>query len=263
MHTLYPSIITNMNSDRETSDPEKLYISASNAARRRRTARNVGRMFKSHNDKVSRNARPQYSDDSDPEKWRSIALGMQSEDEDEEPEYQIFRTRGDWYRVAHRELKKFTDDLKRRTMSKKVPINIAHRLFPTVASRAAFGMSAPTNTYQAMPVMLAELNQMDAYIKSELRDRLTKMRVQYLENDPYENVAKYITFKEITDLNKIYPWLGTTDYNSNSGGHAMQRMNLISKLEKLHKKVTVRQLHGGTRRANLKSQKMRRRTLRK
>ena len=249
-----------MNSDRESSDPEKLYTSASKAARRRHTARNIGRMFKSHNDKVSRNARPHYSDDSDPEKWRSLALGMRSSEEDEEPEYQIFRTRGDWYRVAHRELKQFANDLKRRTMSKKVPFNIAHRFFPTVVSRAAFGMSQPTNTHQSMEVMLAEINQMDAYIKSELRDRLTKMGIQYLENDPYENVAKYITFKEITDLNKIYPWLGKTDYNSNSGIHATQRMNLISKLQELNKKVTLRQLHGGTRRANTK---LKRRTSRK
>ena len=252
-----------MNSDPETSDPERVHISASNATRRRHRARNIGRMFESRNDRVSRNARPQYADDSDPEKWRSLALGMRSSEEDEEQEYPMFRTRGDWYRVAHKELKQFTNDLKRRTISKIVPFDIAHRILPTNVSRANFGISQPTNTYQSMEVMLAEINQMDAYIKSELRDRLTKMGIQYLENDPYGNVAKYITLKEITDLKKIYPWLGKTGCNSNSGGHAIQRINLISKLQELNKKVTLRQLHGGTRVVKPKSRKGRRCTLRK
>lgn len=199
------------------------------------------------------------------------ATRMSSSSDEEEEEVPLFVVQDDkiWSKQLHASLKKLTDDLKRRTMSKKVPINVAHRLFPTVVSRASFGVPEPTETHPPLRVITAEINQMDAYIKSELRDRLTQNGIEYLANDPYGNVAKYIKLKGLTKLNDIYPWLGKTDYNCSSGGSYGQQQNLFLKLKELNH--TRKLLHGGARnnskskliKRTKKSRKVRRRTLRK
>ena len=197
---------------------------------------------------------------------------MSSSSSEEEEEEHLFPAQDDYVcsKQLHATLKKLTDDLKRRTISKKVPITIAHRVFPTHVSRSFFGIPAPNKTQPSLKIITAEIDAMDKYIKSELRERLTQNGIEYLENDPYGNVAKYINHTGLTNLNKIYPWLGKTDYNCDSGGSSKQKQNLFLKLKEL--KHSRKQLHHGGARNNSKSKlrkrtkkshKMRRRTLRK
>ena len=158
---------------------------------------------------------------------QSARMSSSSSEEDEEEH--LFPVQDDYVcsKQLHATLKKLTDDLKRRIISEKVPITVAHRMFPTHVSRSFFGISEPNKTQPSLKIITAEIDDMDKFIKSELRERLTKKGIEYLENDPYGNVAKYINHTGLTNMNKIYPWLGKTDYNCDSGGSSKQKQNLF------------------------------------
>jgi len=203
------------------SDSERWLVNALNEPNSktfkiRKSRAKVVNKCKSNCDSFSRKARAIDDDESDPEFWPSVALGMgrkYNDEEEEEDEEALFRTDRYWYVTLHKDLTKFID-------------NLAGIMPP----RTEPGTGNPY-VIKSSTTLIDEINAMDEHIKRELRDRLNKMGFAYDETNPYDNVIKYMRYKEVTDPDEIVLWLGKTDYNYNSGGHAKQK-RLLMKLKK-------------------------------
>ena len=173
-----------------------------------------------------------------------------SDDDFNFDEMQLFRTDGLWYLQAHDVLSAFACHLKntnlsdglRNTLSKHLPDDICYHI----------GSFAHVEN----PVMGIERHRVaqrsSAYILAVLKARMESLQRRHPgcvhSEDPYMNVIKYFetlrpNFLEQQDdaylLNHVLPWLGLTDWSSNSGskggthgGHTHQMVNFKSKLRK-------------------------------
>ena len=158
-----------------------------------------------------------------------------SDEEESDESYIIHRTDGYWYRNAFRVLSKFVNKLKIDIffLQRDLPFDI-QTLMLTMAEK-------DQDKYIPMTEQLRLLREYNTFINIELRAQLVKLGIQYDEQDIYNNVVNYAksTGLNLSDekilLKDVLPWLGTTDWNSNSGGRSKQLLTIKNKIKKLLK----------------------------
>lgn len=185
---------------------------------------------------------------------------------DSEHEYaqEIFRTDGFWYYDAYIVLLKFACLIRQTDVAHgltSLPPEVCHQIGKFNWTNDAFGIQR-----------LAITREANAFILSRLHERMASLRVShpecvYLPDDPYMNVINYFRaltgdefLKGLTQaqdkylLEHVLPWLGLTDWGSNSGskggkhgGRTIQMRNFKSKLKQF-----LEQFLEQTPRANLK-----------
>jgi hypothetical protein len=150
-------------------------------------------------------------------------------DSEHEYEYamQIFRTDGFWYYDAYIILLKFACLIRQTDVAHgltSLPPEVCHHIGKFNWTNDAFGIQR-----------LAVTRKASDYILSTLRERMASLRVSHPEcvhspDDPYMNVINYFRalkgdefLKELMHgedkylLENVLPWLGLTDWGSNSG----------------------------------------------
>jgi hypothetical protein len=168
---------------------------------------------------------------------------MDSEDD----EIGLFRTDGFWYVNAFNILNEFVNKLKIELAFEKrdIPFDIESKVLAIMEKK----------NWKSMPEQIRLLNEYNKFINLELRTRLDKLGVQYDETDIYINVVIYAKMKGINIdddkilRNEVCPWLGITDWNSNTGGRTVQ-------LKKL--KRTIKKMNGGNKLNKKRSRSLRR-----
>lgn len=174
-----------------------------------------------------------------------------------------------WDAKLHDELEDFSRRLRREhsmlalRSSTDMPWNVVHQI-----SR----ISAPVGQHHSdIATNIRNINKHDAFIKNTLRDKLQQKGIQYNDVDDYENVANYAKAYRIKTMRELLPWLGRTDYNVGSNGHAGQVIKLSKEMKKQRDSTDSTAGKGGKPRAKTsklrkrkqKSRKMRKCTLRK
>ncbi len=174
-----------------------------------------------------------------------------SSDSEQEHEYamQIFRTDGHWYNDAFRVLPEVACLIRQTDVAHgltSLPPEVCHHIGKfNWTNDDAFGIQR-----------LVIARQASDYILSTLRERMASLIVShpecvYLPNDPYMNVINYFRALKGDEflkglmkaddeylLENVLPWLGLTDWGSNSGskggkhgGRTIQMHNFKSKLK--------------------------------
>lgn len=148
---------------------------------------------------------------------------------DSEHEYalEIFRTDGFWYYDAYKILLKFACLIRQTDVAHgltSLPPEVCHHIGKFNWTNDAFGIQR-----------LAITRDANAFILSSLHERMNELKKRhpecvYLPDDPYMNVINY--FRALNGhafveglmhgedkylLENVLPWLGLTDWGSNSG----------------------------------------------
>jgi hypothetical protein len=168
-----------------------------------------------------------------------------SDEEEQDESSVIYRTDGYWYSQAYNILSKFVQKL-------KLEIAFSRSELPADIVSVVTQMSEKDREkYKAMEEILRLLREYNRFINLELRQQLAKLGIQYDETDIYKNVVNYAKAKGINLLddtilrNEVMVWLGTTDWNSNTGGRneqmrkikqAIRRMSAGGKFTKKYRK---------------------------
>ncbi len=155
------------------------------------------------------------------------------EEEEEDFGPKTYRTDGYWYRNAFRILGKFVNKLKLdMVMSKRdMPFDV-QTLILTISEK-------DQDKYIPMSEQLRLLREYDTFIKAELRTQLGKLKIPYNESDMYVNVINYANANRLnlSDdnvlLNQVLPWMGMTDWHSNTGGTHKQLVTIKKKIKEL------------------------------
>lgn len=185
---------------------------------------------------------------------------------DSEYEYalEIFRTDGFWYYDAYIVLLKFACLIRQTDVAHgltSLPPEVCHHIGKFNWTNDAFGIQR-----------LAITREASDYILSTLRERMASLRVShpecvYLPDDPYMNVINYFRALKGDEfleglmkaddkylLKIILPWLGLTDWGSNSGSKGGKHGGRTIQMETFKK--TLKQLKlrdsASSARANLK-----------
>jgi hypothetical protein len=155
--------------------------------------------------------------------------------DEEEQYFPIYRTDGFWYMNAYKVLSKFANKLKIEILStqRDLPFDIQTALLSTVDEES--------QCYKCMQEKIQLLREYNRFINLELRARLAALRIQYDESDTYVNVINYAkanglnVLDDTVLLNEVLPWLGTTDWSSNTGGRSEQMRKIKDSIKSMSK----------------------------
>lgn len=154
--------------------------------------------------------------------------------EEEDYDFVLYRTDGFWYRNAFRILSKFVNKL-------KVDIALSKRDLPFDIQSVILTMAEKDqDKYIPMPEQIRLLHEYNTFINHELRSQLMRLKIPYDESDIYVNVINYAKANgfnlsdETVLLNEVLPWLGTTDWSSNTGGRSTQLSTIKYRIKRLN-----------------------------
>lgn len=170
-------------------------------------------------------------------------------DSDEEGGYTIFRTDGYWYNDAYNVLQKFACMLKGQELARlSMPDELCQVIGKYTSDNDVYGLQRLTIAKQASDYILTTLQERMAALSARHPECV------YSAADPYMNVINYFRtlkgdyfLKDAEDkylLENVLPWLGLTDWGSNSGskggkygGRTRQMQTFKYKLEQLLKQM--------------------------
>ena len=158
---------------------------------------------------------------------------MSEEEEDES--CPIYRTDGYWYLKTYEVLGKFANKLKIEILSthRDLPFDIQTALLESFEKEA--------KCYKCMPEKMQLIHEYNTFINLELRARLASLKIPYDELDIYVNVINYAkasglnVLDDTVLLNDVLPWLGSTDWNSNTGRRSEQIRKIKHSIKSMSK----------------------------
>lgn len=153
------------------------------------------------------------------------------EEEEQDYDLKLYRTDGFWYRNAFKTLSNFVNKL-------KVNIALSKRDLPFDIETMILTMAEKDqDNYIPMHEQIRLLQEYNTFINIELKNQLAKLKIRYDESDIYINVINYakanglnLRDKSVL-LNEVLPWLGTTDWSSNTGGRSKQLSTIEYKIK--------------------------------
>ena len=192
----------------------------------------------------------------------SSAAKVLKEEEEEEEEQEILHSAdGLWFRHLHEDLSRFCTKLKNkqavsaleRTVQTTFPDDVIERILSKI----------PKYKSADMHIQMKELPMFDAVIKHELNRRLKAHGIAPTDN-PYTNVVNYARATHNMNGQQLMLWLGTTDYDSMSGGHYKQLHNLKARMPGMRLTGGQRNRYRNSKlKSKRKSRKMRKYTMRR
>jgi hypothetical protein len=159
------------------------------------------------------------------------------EEEEEEDQYvPIYRTDGHWYYYAFTILGKFVNKLKAGIVcdERKLPSDLQKPL-------AEQADKTLIEKYIPMEEKLRLLREFNTFINLQLREQLAQHGIPYDDTDIYLNVVNLAKAKGINLLDpkivrdEVLPWLGTTNWSSNTGGQTEQVRRINKIIKTIHK----------------------------